>query len=280
MEGKGNKRIRREPPESAWTSQTDKTVDTASELKSVSDLQPHPAPEAEALADRQLQPALEGDPQPQPEVEANVDDEDEENDNEDEDAEEPEGLIAAALSLAIQQSGGALVAYLEARRRATNPRLHLPPPVLRGPGSPCAVWMTAAEVYSANASTLAVRYNPNGLFVGRATHHGYLLPAIVDDIMFCCYVHWAGDLRITHNFEVLIVRRGTVAWMPARGSDVPEQAFPVGMTPTRDIVYVARVFQSGRWRLGRIMPNEGACVLLCNGVEIAVEEYEVLSLTL
>ncbi|XP_044578754.1 natterin-3-like [Cotesia glomerata] len=112
------------------------------------------------------------------------------------------------------------------------------------------------------------------LVVGRAHHHGDLLPAKAKPEHGVAYVAHGGAEHIKHDFEILMPAE--FHWIPSRHGQVPPGAVEGGRTSNGEVLFVGRAHHNGTPCVGKIHPSHGSLYIPYNGEEIPYKEYEVL----
>ncbi|BES94562.1 Protein of unknown function (DUF3421) [Nesidiocoris tenuis] len=114
------------------------------------------------------------------------------------------------------------------------------------------------------------------IFVGRAWHHGDLLPAKVCPRHRCAFVSFRGKQHEENHYEVLVSDH--VAWRPGRGGYVPPEAIRVGHTKDGEPLYMGRTMHQGTLTPGKVHPSHGCLYIAWAGEELKYFEYEIMVL--
>ncbi|XP_033211543.1 uncharacterized protein LOC117169324 [Belonocnema kinseyi] len=114
----------------------------------------------------------------------------------------------------------------------------------------------------------------SNLVIGRATHHGDLLPAKVKPEHGVAYVSYGGQEHAKHDFEILMP--ACIHWVPSRNGIVPHGSVEVGSTSTGETLYVGRVLHNGVMTSGKIQPSHHCLYIPYDGHEISYKDYEIL----
>ncbi|XP_031840300.1 natterin-3-like isoform X2 [Nomia melanderi] len=112
------------------------------------------------------------------------------------------------------------------------------------------------------------------LVVGRAFHHGDMLPAKVKPEHGVAYVCHLGQEHIKHDFEILLP--ADFNWTRASHGHVPENAVEAGRTVEGEMLYVGRTWHRGAPCVGKVHRSHGVLYVPFDGKEISFREYEVL----
>uniref|UniRef100_A0A0A9YG15 Natterin-3 n=1 Tax=Lygus hesperus TaxID=30085 RepID=A0A0A9YG15_LYGHE len=122
-----------------------------------------------------------------------------------------------------------------------------------------------------------VDVNGMPIFVGRAWHHGDLLPAKVTPAHRCAFVTYGGRQKEEHHYEVLVSDH--VAWRPCRGGgSIPPEAIRVGHTRDGEPLYMGRTMHHGTLTPGKVHPSHGCLYIAWDGYEIKYYDYEIMVL--
>lgn len=114
----------------------------------------------------------------------------------------------------------------------------------------------------------------SNLVVGRAMHHGDMLPAKVKPDHHVAYVSHGGSEHIKHEFEVLMPSHFN--WIRSSHGHVPEYAVEAGRTSEGEMLYVGRTYHHGVPCVGKVHKSHGVLYIPYDGKEIGYKEYEVL----
>ncbi|XP_043591517.1 uncharacterized protein LOC122571615 isoform X1 [Bombus pyrosoma] len=115
------------------------------------------------------------------------------------------------------------------------------------------------------------------LVVGRALHHGDMLPAKVKPEHGVAYVCHNGSEHMKHDFEILMPAE--FHWVHASNGHVPPHAVESGKTVEGEMLYVGRAFQNGIPCVGKVHRTHGVLYVPYEGREIPFRDYEVLVLS-
>ncbi|XP_033316655.1 uncharacterized protein LOC117242713 [Bombus vosnesenskii] len=115
------------------------------------------------------------------------------------------------------------------------------------------------------------------LVVGRALHHGDMLPAKVKPEHGVAYVCHNGSEHMKHDFEILMPAE--FHWVHASNGHVPPHAVESGNTVEGEMLYVGRAFQNGIPCVGKVHRTHGVLYVPYEGREIPFRDYEVLVLS-
>ncbi|XP_022901806.1 natterin-3-like [Onthophagus taurus] len=114
------------------------------------------------------------------------------------------------------------------------------------------------------------------IYVGRAYHAGDWIPAKVIPQKRVAYISYGGNEIAVHNFQVLCEQR--FQWARERNGRVPHNAVIGGRTATGENLYIGRAHHAGAHTVGKIHPSHGCLYIPFNGKEVAIKDYEVLTL--
>ncbi|XP_078049756.1 uncharacterized protein LOC144476545 isoform X1 [Augochlora pura] len=112
------------------------------------------------------------------------------------------------------------------------------------------------------------------LVVGRAFHHGDMLPAKVKPEHGVAYVCHAGQEHMKHDFEILMPAE--FKWVHAANGYVPEGSVEGGRTMNGETLYIGRTYHNGVPCSGKIQRSHGVLYIPYEGKEIPCKNYEVL----
>ncbi|XP_054010791.1 natterin-4-like [Hylaeus anthracinus] len=112
------------------------------------------------------------------------------------------------------------------------------------------------------------------LVVGRASHHGDILPAKVKPEHGVAYVCYEGREHMKHDFEILMPAE--FRWVHSGHGRVPENAVEAGRTVQGEVLYVGRAYHNGIPCMGKIHRSHGVLYVPYEGREISYRDYEVL----
>ena len=114
----------------------------------------------------------------------------------------------------------------------------------------------------------------SNLVVGRALHHGDMLPAKVKPEHGVAYVCHDGREHTKHDFEILMP--ADFKWIHAGHGHVPEDAVEAGRTVDGEMLYVGRAYRNGIPCMGKIQRSHGVLYVPFDGREVPFKDYEVL----
>lgn len=115
------------------------------------------------------------------------------------------------------------------------------------------------------------------IYVGRAGHHGDLLPAKVLPSKQAAYVAYGGQEILKDEIEVLCY--GNVSWVKQHASAraVPPFAVTGGNTSDGEPLYIARAHHDGSLTVGKYQISHGALYIPFGGSEVPIHsEVEIL----
>lgn len=116
------------------------------------------------------------------------------------------------------------------------------------------------------------------LYVGRAYIFGCLIPGKVAEKHRVCYVALEGREYALGTYEVLVVKRGRVKWVPSNDGQLPPNAIPAGFNLQGDTIYSAKAVCSNIDTPGHFIPGEGKCCISYNLEEKNFAKFDVLTI--
>ncbi|KAG5671493.1 hypothetical protein PVAND_001687 [Polypedilum vanderplanki] len=115
------------------------------------------------------------------------------------------------------------------------------------------------------------------IYVGRALHNGWMLPAKIIPSKRSAYVSYNGAEIPVQNFEVLVGKEKYFSWRPAADGNTTEGAISTGPYGSGcEELFIGRVAHQGSMTVGKIHPSHRCLYIGFNGLEIAYSCYEVL----
>ncbi|XP_044017852.1 natterin-3-like [Aphidius gifuensis] len=114
----------------------------------------------------------------------------------------------------------------------------------------------------------------SALVIGRAYHHGEILPAKVKPQHGVAYVSYDGVEHTKYDFEIMFPTR--FDWVSARDGHVPSEAVKGGQASNGETLYVGRTIHCGVPCVGKVHPSHGSLFIPYGGKEVRYREYEVL----
>ncbi|KAM0736495.1 hypothetical protein ACS0PU_006144 [Formica fusca] len=137
-------------------------------------------------------------------------------------------------------------------------------------------WTRWPAPYADSRMLISIGRDMDGtnLVVGRAMHHGDVLPAKVKPDHGVAYVCYGGVEHTKHDFEVLMPAHFN--WIRTGHGHVPEHAVEAGKTANGEMLYVGRTYHNGIPCVGKIQRSHGVMYIPFDGKEIPYKEYEVL----
>ncbi|KAL2738914.1 natterin-3-like [Vespula squamosa] len=125
-----------------------------------------------------------------------------------------------------------------------------------------------------NMITIGRDLDGMNLVVGRARHHGDVLPAKVKPDHSVAYVCHNGNEHMKHEFEILMPT--DFKWIPSGHGHVPENAVEAGRTVNGEVLFVGRTYHNGVPCVGKVQRSHGVLYIPYDGQEIPFRQYEVL----
>ncbi|KAF6210039.1 hypothetical protein GE061_015794 [Apolygus lucorum] len=156
----------------------------------------------------------------------------------------------------------------------------IPPPWSWAPPSHCYGSFQWVQTWGGNVPPGAVHagrdLDGGPIFVGRAYHHGDLLPAKVCPTHRCAFVSYGGCEVTESTYEVLVSDH--VAWKWARMGDIPPEAIRVGHTCDGEPLFMGRTMFEGTMTPGKVHPSHACLYISWSGGELKFHEYEIMVL--
>lgn len=90
------------------------------------------------------------------------------------------------------------------------------------------------------------------------------------------YICHSGEEIAKYEYEIL--RSGDFCWEFATSGEVPVGAVECGKTADGEALFLGRCLYRGTQTPGKLHPSHGCLYIPFNGEEVAVTEYEVLTL--
>lgn len=118
------------------------------------------------------------------------------------------------------------------------------------------------------------------IYLGRGRLNGNLIPGVYiaseNELVVC----WGSESHfLTEEIEILDISNDGNAqynWISASNSNLPEDAFPTGITADGEILYTARVLHNGKEFYGNLHKGKFQAYLPYEDEEVFKSNYEVL----
>lgn len=142
---------------------------------------------------------------------------------------------------------------------------------------PRAVWIPwgASNSVPEGAIMAGIDSDGTGIYIGKASHEGDILPAKVIPEKEVAYICYGGEEVATHEFDILC--GGETKWVRCFDGQIPAGAITGGLTSDNEILYIGRGNYEGSLTVGKVQPSHSILYIPFDGEEIPLQDYEVLT---
>jgi hypothetical protein len=113
------------------------------------------------------------------------------------------------------------------------------------------------------------------IYVARAKHLDYYLPAKVIPDKKVCYISWKGEEVSVRDYELITGDHHKFEWMPASNGFIHPHSVSTG-TVNGEEVFIGRAVFNGSKMVGRVQESEKCIFLPFDGKEYTLPHYELL----
>ncbi|KAM7345199.1 uncharacterized protein ACRADG_011595 [Cochliomyia hominivorax] len=137
-------------------------------------------------------------------------------------------------------------------------------------------WVQSSSADNLPEFAIKAGYDCDGspIYVGRANHRDELLPAKVIPSKGCAFVSWGGQEHIKSYYEILV--GPGYGWCECENGHVPSTAVSSGNSSSGEPLYIGRGYHSNSLSVGKIHASHGCLYIPFGGLEISINQYEVL----
>jgi hypothetical protein len=121
-------------------------------------------------------------------------------------------------------------------------------------------------------------YDGNPIWIIRSWCDGNLIPGRLALRQKSALIPFKGAGLRVEEIEVLCARPEKIRWEQASVGNVPPGAIPGGVTSQGETLYVGRAKYQNSLIPGKVQPSNQCCYIVYSSQEIAVKDYEVLTL--
>lgn len=118
----------------------------------------------------------------------------------------------------------------------------------------------------------------DNFYLGRAYCMNNIVPVRINMTMFRAFCVHLGNVYMTPCYEMMRIDPHHVVWRQSRGGKFVANAVMGGRTDQGEKLYVGRTLpdRTGYWLMGKIVPRQGAMLVMVGDEEQRHSVYEIL----